>query len=96
MIVNTLCKDNTFNILLLETFEEETAPSNLILYFNDVMESSSAFALFSKSYDEYLSTNDKSKENKYAKDIFDTIKLFLIKSSNKQSKKNLGGKNENF
>ena len=84
-IIENLAKDNKFNILLLQSFKELNTTPELIFYFNSVMGSSTAFTLFSKLLDNCL--NSEKFEEELLKEIIDTIKLFLSKSSSNILKK---------
>lgn len=83
IILEQLCNNSKFRQLLDYTFEEDTTPSQLALYFNEVMGSGSAFTSFSRQIDllteSAISGNDSISE-RIAIEIKKEIYLFNTKA----------------
>lgn len=90
LLLDELCTDLDFSILMDYTFSEEETPSKLITYYNNVMGSSTAFTALSKSlndcYDGFCDDDIMKCGDNYS-DLMLTARDFLIKAHSFQHKK---------
>ena len=77
-ILKTLCTNSRFRELLDYTFEEESSPSQLALYFNDVMGDGSAFTCFSKHIDTIVESVI-SENSRIPKEVGEALKMDIVK-----------------
>ena len=88
-IISLLNQNSYFNSLLLNTFTETNLPSNLINYYNQVMNDTSAFTRLSKKIDDLAKVKKEKDGMKLLEEIVIDVKKFLALSKFKKLNLNI-------